>query len=103
MLLNFGAAQKKNHDRGQTPLGGVAFKGYPGIAELLIEYGADVHANNGGGMRPLHYAVMFGRFDVAEVLKKHGAETKPANQKKGKREWLPLLARWIGTIRSLFR
>src|SRR5690625_7504089 len=69
MLLRRGADVDRRNDRGQTPLGGVAFKGYASVAKLLITAGADIHADNGGGGTPLHYASMFGRWEVARVLR----------------------------------
>ena len=47
MLLEHGAEADRRNDRGQTPLGGVAFKGYEEIVTVL-EHGADIDADNGG-------------------------------------------------------
>lgn len=74
VLLERGADTEQRNDRGQTPLGGVAFKGYCGIAAVLLEHGADVNADNGGGKAPLLFATMFGRFKMRRLLKKHGAK-----------------------------
>ena len=76
MLLEAGAEVDRRNDRGQTPLGGVAFKGYAEIAALLLQYGADRDADNGGGMTPLMFASMFGRTKVVELLTAHGASSK---------------------------
>src|ERR1700722_8694483 len=37
MLIEHGAEVDRRNDRGQTPLGGAAFKGYEEIAALLLE------------------------------------------------------------------
>jgi len=60
MLLEHGANVDRRNTRGQTPLGGVAFKGYGEIVRLLPDYGADIDADKGGGMTPLMFAAMFG-------------------------------------------
>jgi uncharacterized protein len=80
MLLEHGAEPDRRNRRGQTPLGGVAFKGYPAIAGLLLRYGAAVDADNGNGMTPLMFAEMFGRTDVADVLREGGANAKKRNR-----------------------
>jgi len=49
-LLEHGADADHRNDRGQTPLGGAAFKGYEEIIAALLEHGADIDADNGGGM-----------------------------------------------------
>jgi len=103
MLLDAGADTDQKNDRGQTPLGGVAFKGYNSIAKLLIDYGADVHANNGGGMTPLHYAAMFGRHEVAQTLEENGASLTPKKSDKNKGGLMPVIAKWIGQVRSFFK
>ena len=74
MLLDHGATPNSRNDRGQTPLGGVAFKGYADIAELLIGHGADVNADQGGGKAPLIFATLFGRLATRRILKRHGAK-----------------------------
>lgn len=38
MLLENGAEVDRRNDRGQTPLGGVAFKGYTEVAQLLLDH-----------------------------------------------------------------
>jgi len=35
----------RKNDRGQTPLGGAAFKGYEKIVALLLSHGADIDAD----------------------------------------------------------
>ena len=102
MLLEAGADPDRRNDRGQTPLAGVSFKGYPEIAELLNEYGADMNADSGGGMAPIHFAAMFGRYEVVKILETYGASLHRKNNKTRFRI-MPLLARWIGNVRSLFR
>jgi ankyrin repeat protein len=79
-LLEGGADVDRRNHRGQTPLGGVAFKGYDGIVTLLVKHGADIDADNGGGMTPLMYAAMFGRTRVAAQLQAHGASLRRRNR-----------------------
>jgi hypothetical protein len=76
MLLARGAEVDRRNSRNQTPLGGVAFKGYVEVARLLLKNGAAVDADNGNGMTPLMFAEMFGRTDVAEILRAAGADPK---------------------------
>lgn len=78
MLLEKGANPDSKNDRGQTPLGGVAFKGYCEIIELLLAHGAEVNADNGGGMTPLVYATMFGRLKARKILKQWGGRYRKA-------------------------
>jgi ankyrin repeat protein len=73
MLLKAGADVDRRNDKGQTPLGGVAFKGYLKLAELLLWHGADIHADNGGGLTPIMFASMFGRTAMVALLEQHGA------------------------------
>ena len=70
----------RRNDRGQTPLGGAAFKGYDEIITLLLKHGADIDADNGGGMTPLIFAAMFGRSKVVEQLKSRGASLQKRNR-----------------------
>jgi len=96
MLLEHGADVDRRNSRNQTPLGGVAFKGYPAIAGLLLRHGADVDADNGNGMTPLMFAEMFGRTDVADVLRAGGAED-------GKRNRYGLSAGLLGRTAFIWR
>jgi ankyrin repeat protein len=80
MLLENGADVDRRSDRGQTPLGGVAFKGYEEIVALLLQHGADIDADNGGGMTPLMFAAMFGRVKVVAQLQAHGASLQRRNR-----------------------
>jgi ankyrin repeat protein len=80
MLLALGAEPDRRNRRGQTPLGGVAFKGYAAIARLLLQHGAEVDADNGNGMTPLMFAEMFGRTEVADVLRQSGANARKRNR-----------------------
>jgi ankyrin repeat protein len=91
MLLKYGAKVDRRNDRGQTPLGGVAFKGYEEIVVLLLEHGADIDADNGGGMTPLMFAAMFGRSKVVRELQAHGASLQCRNR-------LGISARWMVAI-----
>lgn len=80
MLLGHGADVDRRNDRGQTPLGGVAFKGYEEIVALLLEHGADIDADNGGGMTPIMFASMFGRSGVVGQLQERGASLVRRNR-----------------------
>ncbi|MBU1233277.1 MAG: ankyrin repeat domain-containing protein [Proteobacteria bacterium] len=74
MLLKHGAEVDRRNDHGQTPLGGVAFKGNMALVSLLLEAGADINADNGGGKTPLMFAAMFGHREVVEHLLEQGAD-----------------------------
>ena len=65
---------------GQTPLGGVAFKGYLEVATLLLDAGADLNADQGGGTTPLMLASLFGRTEMVRLLKQRGADAKTRNR-----------------------
>jgi hypothetical protein len=80
MLLAYGAEVDRRNDRSQTPLGGVAFKGYEAIVTLLLAHGADIDADNGGGMTPLMFAAMFGRSQIVEQFKARGASLQRRNR-----------------------
>jgi hypothetical protein len=54
---------------------GVSFKGYPEIAQLLIEHGADLNARNGNDGTALMFATLFGRHNIVPVLLEAGADT----------------------------
>lgn len=73
MLLSAGAEVDLRNSKGQTALGGVAFKGHLKLAELLLWHGADIHADNGGGITPIMFASMFGRVAMVCLLEQHGA------------------------------
>ncbi|MBX9742654.1 MAG: ankyrin repeat domain-containing protein [Chthoniobacterales bacterium] len=75
LLLDFGAEPDRRNDRGQTPLAGVAFKGYAAVAAILLAAGADPLASQGVGamekeMTPLDFAKMFARTEVQSLLEK---------------------------------
>ena len=53
---------------------GVAFKGYPEIAELLLAHGADINLQHGNGGTALMFAVLFGRHNIVRVLMPHGPD-----------------------------
>jgi hypothetical protein len=80
MLLEYGADVDRRNLRSQTPLGGVAFKGYEDIVALLLDHGADIDADNGLGMTPLMFAAMFGRTRVVAQLQAHGASLQRRNR-----------------------
>jgi len=77
LLLDNGADPDRPNARAQTPLGGVAFKGYTPIASRLLDAGADIDADQGAGMTPLMYARMFGRAETARLLQVRGAGRGP--------------------------
>ena len=98
MLIENGADVDRRNDRGQTPLGGVAFKGYEEIVALLLEHGADIDADNGGGMTPLMFAAMFGRTKVVEQLKAHGASLHQRNRLGISAKWMVGISRLVTRI-----
>lgn len=53
---------------------GVAFKGYPDIARLLIARGADVNYQNRAGQTAAMMATLFRQGDILELLIAHGAD-----------------------------
>ena len=57
----------------QTPLAGVAYKGYAEIAELLLAHGANVEGASPDGKTPLMMAAMFNRTAIVDLLLAHGA------------------------------
>jgi ankyrin repeat protein len=95
-LLPAGGDVDRRNQRGQTPLGGVAFKGYAAIAEKLLDHGAEIDADNGNGMTPLMFATMFGRTEIVELLKRLGANP-------GARNRYGLKASWLGTVSPFFK
>jgi ankyrin repeat protein len=60
-------------DQGQTPLAGVAYKGYDEIAALLLKHGANVEGNSPDGKTPFMMAAMFNRVAIMQMLSDHGA------------------------------
>jgi len=98
MLLEHGSDVDRHNDRGQTPLGGVAFKGYEEIVALLLAHGADVDADNGGGMTPLMFAAMFGRSKVVAQLQAHGASLQRRNRLGISASFMVRVSRWIARL-----
>ena len=94
-MLEHGADADRRHDRGQTPLGGAAFKGYEEIIAALLEHGADIDADNGGGMTPLMFAAMFGRSKVVTQLQAHGASLQRRNRLGISASFMVRVSRWI--------
>jgi len=75
-ILDHGAdAAAGDGARGNTALMGVAFKGYAGIARLLVDAGVDVNQRNLAGQTAVMNAVMFGHAAIAEMLLAAGADT----------------------------
>jgi hypothetical protein len=97
--LEHDADVDRRNSRGQTPLGGVAFKGYEEIVALLLAHGADIDADNGGGMTPLMFAAMFGRASVVEQLKSHGASLKQRNRLGISAKWMVGISAFLARIR----
>ncbi|NBV53093.1 MAG: ankyrin repeat domain-containing protein, partial [Verrucomicrobia bacterium] len=88
MLLTARATVDLRNAKGQTPLGGVAFKGYADIATLLLDAGADPLADQ-GGQTPVDYATMFGRQEILVLLRaRRGAAAKPTR-------WFSKLIGWF--------
>ena len=98
MLLEHGVEVDRRNDRGQTPLGGVAFKGYEEIVAPLLEHGADIDADNGGGMTPLMFAAMFGRSKVVAQLQAHGASLQRRNRLGISASFMVRVSRWIARL-----
>ena len=67
LLLKSGATVDLRNDKGQTPLGGVAFKGYVEIATLLLDAGADPVADQGGST-PADFATLAGKTEILALL-----------------------------------
>ncbi len=86
------------NDRGQTPLGGVAFKGYLDVARLLIAAGADLEADNGGGMTPLMFAAMFGRREMLALLEEKGANRRARSRLGIPASWFVAVSRYVQRI-----
>jgi ankyrin repeat protein len=57
-----------------SPLLFASEKGYPGIAEALLEAGADPHIKGPGYLTPLHKAARSGNVEVLKVLLEHGGD-----------------------------
>lgn len=99
MLLHYGAAVDQANDRGQTPLAGVAFKGYQEVAKILLEAGANPLASQGSvmgvEMTPIRFAMIFGRKEIQKLFKEYLVVSKPTKR--------PLLLRLASFFRNLFR
>ena len=75
LLLARGAAvDQADTGRGNTPLMGVAFKGYANIAQMLLEAGANPEQTNRAGQTALMMAAMFGHGEIVERLLARGAD-----------------------------
>jgi uncharacterized protein len=99
-LLEQGADANKPNDRGQTPLGGVAFKGYLEIAALLLDHGAQIDADNGAGMTPIMFAAMFGRHEMVKMLEQRGASLNRRNKLGLRASLMIKISRWFGKMRG---
>ena len=98
MLLQSGAQVDRRNDRGQTPLGGAAFKGDEQIVALLLQHGADIDADNGGGMTPLMFAAMFDRGKVVELLQARGASLQRRNRLGLSAGFIVRVSRWMARL-----
>ncbi len=98
MLLNYGAEVDRPNDRGQTPLAGVAFKGYQEIAQILLMAEANPLASQGSimgvEMTPLRFAMIFGRTEIQKIFEEHLVLSKPQK--------LPPLLRIVSFFGNLF-
>ncbi len=94
-LLEHGSDVDRRNDHGQTPLGGVAFKGCEDIVSLLLEHGADIDADNGGGITPLMFAAMFGCSKVVTQLQVHGESLQRRNRLGISASFMVRVSRWI--------
>ncbi|KAK5736345.1 hypothetical protein LTR17_007509 [Elasticomyces elasticus] len=65
MLLELQADVNVLNERGQSPIAGAVFKGYPEIVKALVDGGADIY---GGQPNAVDSARMFRRDDILEVL-----------------------------------
>ncbi len=88
MLLKSGATVDLRNDKGQTPLGGVAFKGYVEIATLLLDAGADPLADQGGST-PADFATLAGKTEILALL-----QARRDNAAKPTR-WFSKLIGWV--------
>ena len=102
-LLQRRAEPDQRNHRNQTPLGGVAFKGYTKIAALLLDHGADLNADQGGGTTPLMLAALFGRTEMMHLLSHRGANSKARNRWGLSAGLLGRLSRGFSKIRGFFR
>ena len=97
-MLEHGADANRRNDRGQTALGGAAFKGYEEIIDALLEHGADIDAGNGGGMTPLMFAAMFGRSKAVVQLQAHGALLQRRNRLGISASFMVRASRWMARL-----
>ena len=98
MLLEEGAEVDRLNHRGQTPLGGAAFKGYEEIVALLLRHGADVDADNGAGMTPVMFAALFGRTRVVAQLQDHGANPRRRSRFGVSANWMIRFGRLVSRL-----
>ena len=63
---------------GNTVLMGVAYKGFPRIAQRLLLAGADLDATNYGGLDARGFALTYGRAEVLAVLEQHAQHAQLA-------------------------
>jgi hypothetical protein len=88
MLLKARATVDLRNAKGQTPLGGVAFKGYVDIATLLLDAGADPVADQGGST-PADFATLAGKTEILALL-----QARRDNAAKPTR-WFSKLIGWM--------
>jgi len=88
LLLKSGAPVDLRNDKGQTPLGGVAFKDYVEIAAPLLDAGADPLADQGGST-PADFATLAGKTEILALL-----QSRRDNAAKPTR-WFSKLVGWF--------
>ena len=88
LLLKAGAEADARNAKGQTPLGGAAFKGHLEVTRLLLEAGADPLADQ-GGVTAGDLAVTFGRREIVALLQSHSARAAQTTR------WFSRLVGWM--------
>ncbi|XP_053665310.1 uncharacterized protein LOC128714461 [Anopheles marshallii] len=71
--------RKEVSGQGLTPLQIAARKGYPDVAQLLLEHGANVQLRDVSGNSALHFAVECGCVKTVRLLLRHGASSGVRN------------------------